>query len=80
FFMTYAQKTTSVFLFNVHHEDLNVLGIKLNSQTVPGLLNTSGILIFSPILDMYFNKMGDRIRSTSKFDLCLLFAGICYEI
>lgn len=42
FFMTYAQKTTSFFLFNVHHVDLNVLGIKLNSQTVPGLLNTSG--------------------------------------
>lgn len=78
FFMTYAQKTTSFFLFNVHHVDLNVLGIKLNSQTVPGLLNTSGILIFSPILAMYFNKMGDRLRSTSKFALCLLFAGICY--
>ncbi|MDE4988674.1 peptide transporter, partial [Francisella tularensis subsp. holarctica] len=75
---TYAQKTTSFFLFNVHQVDLNVLGSKLNSQTVPGLLNTSGILIFSPILAMYFNKMGVRLRSPSKFALCLLFAGICY--
>ncbi|WP_156860397.1 peptide MFS transporter [Francisella frigiditurris] len=78
FFMTYAQKTTSFFLFNVHHVDLNVLGMRLNSQTVPGLLNTSGILIFSPLLAMYFNKMGDRLRSTSKFALCLMFAGLCY--
>mgnify|MGYP000740080558 CR=1 FL=1 len=78
FFMTYAQKTTSFFLFNVHHVDLNVLGFELNSQTVPGLLNTSGILIFSPLLAVFFNKMGDRLRSTSKFALCLMFSGLCY--
>lgn len=78
FFMIYAQKTTSFFLFNVHHVDLNVLGFKLNSQTVPGLLNTSGIIIFSPLLAIYFNRLGDRLSSAAKFALCLMFSGLCY--
>ena len=64
FFIIYQQKFTSFLLFNIHHFDLHCLGFSVNAQSVPGVLNTVGIVILSPILATVYIRLKDR-------DLCL---------
>ncbi|APC96218.1 peptide MFS transporter [Francisella frigiditurris] len=79
FFVIYQQKATSFFLFNVHHVNLNLFGYIINPQTIPGVLNTAGIIILSPILAFVYTRLGDKdLKLPFKFALGILFCGFAY--
>ena len=79
FFVIYQQKMTSFLLFNLHHVNLNVLGYSINPQSIPGVLNTSGVIILSPILAILYVKSGDRDLSLPfKFAIGILCCGLAY--
>ncbi len=79
FFVIYQQKATSFFLFNVHHVDLELFGYSVNPQTIPGVLNTAGIIILSPILAFTYTRLGDRDLSLPfKFAIGILLCGFAY--
>ncbi|QIV96068.1 POT family proton-dependent oligopeptide transporter [Allofrancisella inopinata] len=79
FFVIYQQKATSFFLFNVHHVNLNLFGYTVNPQTIPGVLNTAGIIILSPILALVYTRLGSRdLTLPFKFALGILFCGFAY--
>ncbi len=60
FFIIYQQKSTSFFLFNVHHVNLDLFGYSVNPQSIPGVLNTAGVIILSPILAFIYTKLGAK--------------------
>lgn len=79
FFMIYQQKSTSFFLFNVHHVNLNLFGYTINPQTIPGVLNTVGIIILSPILAFVYTRLGNKdLTLPFKFALGILLCGFAY--
>ncbi|KEI35826.1 peptide MFS transporter [Allofrancisella frigidaquae] len=79
FFVIYQQKATSFFLFNVHHVNLNLFGYTVNPQTIPGVLNTAGIIILSPILAFVYTRLGSRdLTLPFKFALGILLCGFAY--
>jgi len=79
FFVIYQQKMTSFLLFNLHHVNLNVLGYSINPQSIPGVLNTTGVIILSPILAFLYMKGGDKDLSLPfKFAIGILCCGLAY--
>lgn len=79
FFIIYQQKSTSFFLFNVHHVNLNLLGYSINPQSVPGVLNTAGVIILSPILAFIYTRLGARdLTLPIKFAIGILLCGLAY--
>ncbi|WP_043024549.1 peptide MFS transporter [Francisella tularensis] len=79
FFIIYQQKSTSFFLFNVHHVNLNLFGYSVNPQSIPGVLNTAGVIILSPILALIYTKLGKKDFSLPfKFALGILLCGLAY--
>lgn len=81
FFVIYQQKNTSFMLFNKHHVNLNFLGWEINPQTVPGLLNTGGIILLSPLFAKMYRKLGDRdLALPFKFALGLALSSSAYGL
>ena len=79
FFIIYQQKMTSFLLFNLHHVNLNVFGYNINPQSIPGVLNTTGVIVLSPILAILYMKSGDRDLSLPfKFAIGILCCGLAY--
>jgi len=81
FYIIYQQKFTSFLLFNVHHVDLHFLGISLNAQSVPGVLNTAGVVLLSPILATIYIKLKDRdLPLPYKFALGIFLCACAYGV
>ncbi|AXA33901.1 peptide MFS transporter [Francisella adeliensis] len=81
FFCIYQQKFTSFLLFNIHHVDLHFLGFSVNAQSVPGVLNTAGVVLLSPILATIYIKLKDRdLCLPHKFALGILLCGSAYGV
>ena len=79
FFVIYQQKNTSFMLFNKDHVDLLVWGIQINPQTVPGLLDTGGIIILSPIFARMYRYLGKNDLSLPrKFSIGLFLSSFAY--
>lgn len=79
FFVIYQQNNTAFMLFNKHHVNLNFFGININPQTVPGLLDTGGIIVLSPLFAMMYRKLGNKnMTMPQKFALGLLLSACAY--
>lgn len=79
FFVIYQQKNTSFMLFNRHHVDLNLWGFMVNPQTVPGLLDTGGVICLSPLFAILYRKLGKHDLSLpQKFAIGLLLSACAY--
>lgn len=79
FFIIYQQKFTTVLLFNVHHVNLHFLGMDVNAQQIPGVLNTLGVVILSPLLALIYTRLKDKdLCLPHKFAMGLLLCGLAY--
>lgn len=79
FFIIYQQKNTSFMLFNKDYVNLLVWGININPQTVPGLLDTGGIIILSPIFARLYRVLGKNDLSLPrKFSIGLFLSSFAY--
>ncbi|MGQ4006521.1 oligopeptide:H+ symporter [Francisellaceae bacterium CB300] len=81
FYVIYQQKFTSFLLFNIHHVNLHFLGMDINAQSIPGVLNTTGIVIMSPILATLYIKLKDKdLCLPHKFALGILLCSLAYGV
>lgn len=79
FFVIYQQKNTSFMLFNKDHVNLLVWGININPQTVPGLLDTGGIILLSPLFARMYHFLGKKDLSLPrKFGVGLFLSSCAY--
>ncbi|API86722.1 peptide MFS transporter [Francisella uliginis] len=79
FFIIYQQKFTTVLLFNVHHVNLHFLGMDVDAQQIPGVLNTLGVVILSPLLALVYTKLKDKdLCLPHKFAMGLFLCGLAY--
>ncbi|AIT08688.1 major facilitator transporter [Candidatus Francisella endociliophora] len=79
FYIIYQQKFTTVLLFNLHHVNLHFLGMDVNPQSIPGVLNTAGIVLLSPLLAILYTKLKDKdLCLPHKFAMGLLLCGCAY--
>jgi len=68
FFVLYMQMPTSLNFFAIHNVEHSILGMAVEPQQFQAL-NPLWIMVFSPLLAMLYNKMGDRLPMPHKFAL-----------
>lgn len=66
FFVQYSQMPTSLNFFAIHNVEHSILGITFEPEQYQAL-NPFWIIIFSPILAVIYNRMGERLLMPHKF-------------
>ncbi|BAH83289.1 dipeptide/tripeptide permease DtpA [Candidatus Ishikawella capsulata] len=79
FFVLYMQMPTSLNFFAIHNVEHSIFSLKFE-PTQYQALNPFWIIVFSPILAVIYNKLGDKLPMPHKFAIGMMFCSLSFLV
>ncbi|AFP85401.1 amino acid/peptide transporter (peptide:H symporter) [secondary endosymbiont of Heteropsylla cubana] len=77
FFVLYSQMPTSLNFFAIHNVKTSLLGLDFEPEQLQAL-NPFWIMLASPLLAAWYNRLGDKLPMTFKFAIGMILSSLAF--